>query len=396
VSKIQLSDELDRSRSFYGAYYSSPETIIVMNKNEKCLAINNQGKETKDISDCCRASYGGPRIYRRLGVKQNKVIVIGKKNKNIKVYNINKEKEELLIQENFLVHSACFALGASRNNYIFTLLEDNNKNGVLKKYNDGHCINKLATDHPQNVNFAAYEDVHKSILCVMEKYINSGRTVLKLYNADCVLQKRYEDHDLAKLAEDDLLNINFDATCQISDDGTLIALIGDGNGYNNKVFIFDITDQYELRLKHSIGCEKNRFCNTLFYPTASIILAISWLQKEFAHEEEKQVIGYYDSNTGDCLYRTLMHNVGSVCSISLRPDGKAVIVTTKGISDFFFPNAGCMIHDVPKKIADKHAHQIGPRIWFCVNEVCEKIQNVYGLIVPKELKQIIAYTMYKA
>ena len=392
----KLSDASHDSTSFYGAYYSGPKTIIVMNKEEHCLAINNQGEKIQEISHGYRSQFVKPIIYRKLGVKQDGKSVLVVRRKDIAICNINTDEKKLITEKS--VHSVCFGAGALGNNHIFTL-SGNNNGGFLTKYNEkGEFIQELTTCRPQDINFTSYEDAYKSIMCVMERDDTVGH-IFKLYNASTLdLKKMYKGFDLVGMH-----GIEFDIPCQMSDDGIVILAERKKNpGDENKLFIFDVTDQHELRFKRSISCKANVFCGISMY-SKRIMLAVFDLI-EIGFMNNKKIIRYYDLETGKYLHESLMDNAGCISSISVCPNGKTIIITTqfggdlcyKDLSDISYKNVGCTIYEVPDCIADKHIHQMGPRIWFWVNEVCEKMQAACNQTIPTELKQIIAYLAYKS
>ncbi len=161
---------------------------------------------------------------------------------------------------------------------------------------------------------------------------------------------------------------------------------------DSKLLIFKITDQNELSFKHSIMHEENLFRNILFYPTTSILITVSQVFQPL--KTTNRFIQYWDIETRKCLYEALIDDgthensyvFGTIRSISIAPTGENIVIAT------YYPR--CTIYKVPGQVAFRHAKSDLIYRLFLLQQSCESYEKRCGVVIPKEIRRIIAQNMF--
>jgi WD40 repeat protein len=373
-------------RKIYCAHYGNKNTIIMMDK-QNCYGIgtNKEKKTIKVISDIgfnldeqCNI------IYNQLIVHPNHQKIIIANDHKIEMRDINTGKQEWCKkEENYTIRSICFG---SEDNTIFLLLKKNNTNYLLRKYDyKKHTYIGKKLGYSNHIHFGVYPK--KSILCVITKNKRS-----LIYNS----LQLYNSSNLSLQTEIKKIVFN-DTPFQISDDGFL-ALIG---LYPNKFYIFDLNKNIlEFKIDNNLYTVKSEeFHNVVFYPTTSIILAISktlLLNKAIAR--------YYDTKTKDCIYEALI-NCGDISNtISFSPDGSNVAITSYnkfivtrpyGARYIIYQNPfhGCAIYKVPLKIAYRHAKNDFLYRLFLIKQYTTN--SPHKLQLPMDITKIITKIIFE-
>lgn len=394
VKKPIIVDKIDQidGKGVYCAHYGQDSNTLIAMTEQGCYIRTIKEKENKKISNIgFERSFDDSIYYKKIGVGLDGKKVVAANGSIVSIFDANTGKEYVRRKMSSPIYSVCFD---SKNDHILVLPDRN----FFKKYRyeNGNLtlVDEIYFDVDSKVNFA----INKKILSMN---IDKFGSVVKLYNSDeksytmFKLEKRYSFSELLKLANQSVDKLDY-TSCQISDDG-LVALGGinkmgspDATGLeNNRILIFKITDTNELTFKCFIDCKGSFFCNTLFYPTTSVLITVSQLS-----ETSERFIQYWDVKTGKCLYEALIDDgthqlacaFGNISSISVCPKGENIAITTY--------YSECIIYKVPGQVAYRHAKSDVLYRLFFLQQLCLQHQEKTGCLTPQEIRCVIARNMF--